>query len=31
MEKYNVGDTVTVGILRDGQRQEIPVTLEAAL
>jgi len=24
--KYNVGDTVTVRILRDGQRQEIPVT-----
>ncbi|MFL5245085.1 MAG: S1C family serine protease [Gemmataceae bacterium] len=30
MENYKVGDTVTVGILRDGDRKEIKVTLEAA-
>jgi S1-C subfamily serine protease len=30
MEGYKVGDTVTVGILREGERQDVPVTLEAA-
>ena len=30
LEKYKVGDTVTVTILRDGQQQRVPVTLEAA-
>jgi S1-C subfamily serine protease len=31
MEKYNVGDTVTVGILRDGEHKDIPVILKGAL
>ncbi|HEV3236172.1 MAG TPA: trypsin-like peptidase domain-containing protein [Gemmataceae bacterium] len=31
LEKYKVGDTVTVGIIRDGEHQDVPVTLEAAL
>jgi hypothetical protein len=31
MEKYNVGGTVTVGILRDGERKDIPVILKGAL
>ncbi len=30
MEGYKVGDTVTVGIQREGERQDVPVTLEAA-
>jgi len=29
-EKYNVGDTVTVTLARDGQRREVKVTLAAA-
>ncbi len=29
-EKYKVGDTVTVLLLRDGQRREVKVTLAAA-
>jgi S1-C subfamily serine protease len=31
LEKYKVGETVTVGIIRDGEHQDVPVTLEAAL
>jgi S1-C subfamily serine protease len=31
LEKYKVGDTVTVGIIRDGEHQDVRVTLEAAL
>lgn len=29
MEKYKTGDTVTVTILREGTRLNVPVTLQA--
>jgi S1-C subfamily serine protease len=30
LERYHVGDTVTLTVVRDGQRQDFKVTLEAA-
>ena len=29
LERYNVGDTATLAILRDGQRQNFRIALEA--
>ena len=29
LERHKVGDTITVKVLRDGEPQDVPVTLEA--
>jgi S1-C subfamily serine protease len=30
LEQYKPGDTVQLTVIRDGQQQKVPVTLEAA-